>query len=241
LQTYIEKPQPTTILVLCHKHKKLDARTKFAKAVMQHSYVFESSRLYDNQIPEWIINYLKEHQLSIKPDAADLLSDYLGNDLGKIANELEKLALNLTSGSFVTPEHIEKYVGISKEYNIFELTKALSTRDVSKSNKIVHYLSNNAKKNPLVVTLGTLYGFFSKVYALHFLNGKNDKEAAAALGLRSDWALKEYKLAVKQYSYPKTEQIIQLLHQYDMKSKGVNNVSTADDELLKELIFKILH
>lgn len=241
LINYIEKPQPTTILVLAHKHKKLDARTKFAKAIMQHAYVFESSKIYDNQLPEWIVTHLKDLHLSIKLEVADLLAEYLGNDLGKIANELEKLSLNLPQGTFVTTEHIEKYVGISKEYNIFELTKALSTRDVSKSNKIVYFLNNNPKKNPLVVTLGTLYGFFSKVYAYHFLQQKNDKEAAAALGLRSDWALKEYKLAVKHYSYPKTEQIIHYLHDYDMRSKGLNSVNADDNELLKELVFKILH
>ena len=241
LLSYIEKPQPTTILVICHKHKKLDARTKFAKAIMQHAFVFESSKLYDNQLPEWIISYLKDHKLSIKPDAADLLAEYLGNDLSKISNELDKLALNISEGTFVTAELIEKFVGISKEYNIFELTKALSTRDVAKSNKIVYFLNNNAKKNPLVVTLGTLFSFFSKVYALHFLANKNDKEAAAALGLRSEWALKEYKVAIKYYSYAKTEQIIHFLHEYDMRSKGLGNVNTEDDELLKELVFKILH
>ncbi len=241
LQSYIEKPQPTTLLVLAYKHKKLDARTKFAKAIMQHAFVFESSKIYDNQLPEWIVGYLKDIQLSIKPEVSELLSEYLGNDLGKIANELDKLALNLPTGTFVTAEHIEKYVGISKEYNIFELTKALGTRDVSKSNKIVYYLNNNPKRNPLVVTLGTLYGFFSKVYAYHFLTQKNDKEAAAALGLRSDWALKEYKSAVKFYSYAKTEQIIHLLHDYDLRSKGLKNSSTDDEELLKELVFKILH
>jgi DNA polymerase III subunit delta len=241
LQTYIEKPQPTTILVLCHKHKKLDARTKFAKAIMQHAFVFESSKLYDNQLPEWIIGYLKDLKLSIKPEAADLMAEYLGNDLGKIANEIDKISLNVPENTLITAEHIEKYVGISKEYNIFELTKALSTRDVSKCNKIVHFLNNNAKKNPLVVTIGTLYSFFSKVYGLHFLTGKNDKEAAAALGLRSEWALKEYKTATKNFSYQKTTQIIHYLHQYDMRSKGMNNVNTSDEELLKELIFKILH
>jgi DNA polymerase III subunit delta len=241
LLSYIEKPQPTTLLVLAYKHKKLDARTKFAKAIMQHAFVFESSKIYDNQLPEWIVAYLKDIQLSIKPEVSELLSEYLGNDLGKIANELDKLALNLPAGTFVTAEHIEKYVGISKEYNIFELTKALGTRDVSKSNKIVYYLNNNPKRNPLVVTLGTLYGFFSKVYAYHFLTQKNDKEAAAALGLRSDWALKEYKSAVKFYSYAKTEQIIHLLHDYDLRSKGLKNSSTDDEELLKELVFKILH
>jgi DNA polymerase-3 subunit delta len=241
LLTYIEKPTPTTILVLCHKHKKLDTRTKFGKAVMQHAFVFESAKLYENQIPEWISTYLKDNQLSIKPDAANLLSEYLGADLGKIVNELDKLALNVPQSTLITTEHIEKYVGISKEYNVFELTKALSVRDVSKCNKIVFHLNINSKKNPFIMTLSTLYSFFSKVYMLHFLQGKSAADQVKMMGLRSEWALKEYVTASKNFSVIKIENIISYLKEYDLRAKGVNNISTSDEDLLRELMYKILH
>jgi DNA polymerase III subunit delta len=241
LLTYMEKPTPTTILVLCHKHKKLDTRTKFGKAVMQHAFVFESAKLYDNQIPDWIVGSLKEHQLTIKPEAANLLAEYLGTDLSKIVNELEKLSLNLPKGTLVTNEHIEKYVGISKEYNIFELTRALSIRDISKCNKIVHHLNENTKKNPFIMTLSTLYSFFSKVYMLHYLQGKPAADQVKTMGLRSEWALKEYVAATKVFSIQKTEFIIGFLKEYDMRAKGVGNISTSDEDLLVELMYKILH
>jgi DNA polymerase III subunit delta len=241
LLTYMEKPTPTTIFVICHKHKKLDTRTKFGKAVMQHAFVFESAKLYDNQIPDWIVGSLKEHHLGIKPDAANLLAEYLGTDLSKIVNEIEKLTLNLAKDTIVTTEHIEKYVGISKEYNVFELTRALSSRDISRCNKIVYHLNENSKKNPFIMTLATLYGFFSKVYMLHFLQGKPAVEQVKTMGLRSEWALKEYVAATKVFSAAKTEYILGFLKEYDMRAKGVGNISTSDEELLIELMYKILH
>lgn len=241
LLTYIEKPTPSTILVLCHKYKKLDTRTKFGKAVMQHAFVFESAKIYDNQVPDWIQSYLKEKRLDIKPDATQLLAEYLGNDLSKIVNELDKLALNVTEGNAISTEHIERYVGISKEYNIFELTKALSTRDIPKCNKIVHYLNENSKKNPFIMTLATLYGFFSKVYMLHYLQGKAPAEQVKSMGLRSEWALKEYTAAAKVFALPKVEQILHHLKIYDLRAKGVDNVGVGEEELLRELMFKILY
>lgn len=241
LLSYIEKPTPTTLLVLCHKHKKLDVRTKFAKAVLQHAFVFESEKIYENKVPDWIANYLKEHKLNINPDAANLLAEYLGADLSKIVNELEKLALNIPQGATVTSEHIEKYVGISKDYNVFELTRALSVKDINKCNKIVYHLNENSKKNPFIMTLATLYGFFSKVYMLHFVQGKSPAEQAKAIGLRNEWALKEYATASKNFNLIKTERIISYLKEYDLRAKGVDNVNVEDEELLKELMFKILY
>jgi DNA polymerase III subunit delta len=241
LQNYIEKPTPTTLLVLCHKHKKIDVRTKFAKAALQHAFVFESEKLYENKIPDWIANYLKEHKLTISPDAATLLAEYLGADLSKIVNELEKLALNVAQGATITTELIEKYVGISKDYNVFELTRALSVKDINKCNKIVYHLNENSKKNPFIMTIATLYGFFSKVYMLHFVQGKSPAEQAKAIGLRNEWALKEYVTASKNFNLAKTERIIAYLKEYDLRAKGVDNINTEDEELLKELMFKILY
>ena len=241
LQGYLEKPTETTILVLCHKYKKLDMRTKFAKTLQQNAVVFESAKLYDNHIPDWIETYLKSHRLLINHDAMTLIAEYLGTDLSKVANELDKLAINLAQGATVTVQHVEQYIGISKEYNIFELQKALGQRDVLRSNKIVQNFVNNPKKNPLVVVVGTLFGYFSKLYALHFIKNNSDKEILSALQLRNEWALKEYKASLRHYSLPQCEAIISVLCEYDLRSKGVQNVSTSEGELLKEMIYKILH
>jgi DNA polymerase III subunit delta len=241
LQTYIEKPTETTILVLCHKHKKLDMRTKFAKTLAQHGEIMESTKLYDNNIPDWIEAYLKTHRLIINHDAMTLIAEYLGTDLSKVANELDKLAINLSAGTTVTVQHVDQYIGISKEYNIFELQKALAVRDVMKSNRIVQNFVANPKKNPLIVVVSTLYGFFSKMYALHYIKNNSDKEILSSLQLRNEWALKEYKAALRFFTLAQCEQIIGVLREYDLRSKGVDNVSVSEGELLKEMVFRILH
>lgn len=241
LLAYVEKPTQTTLLVLCHKYKKVDTRTKFGKALLQHAFVYESTKLYDNQIPDWIATYLKEHHLHIKNDGTMLLAEYLGNDLSKIANELDKLALNIPKDTEITTAHIEKYVGISKEYNVFELTKALSAGDKSRCNKIVFHLNENSKKNPFIMTVATLYSFFSKVYMLHFLKNQPQAAQVKALGLRSEWALKEYIAAMNNFPLTKLEKIIGYLREYDLKAKGVGSVNADEDALLTELMFKILN
>ncbi len=241
LQNYIEKPQPTTLLVICHKHKKLDMRTAFAKSVAKNAVVMESKPLYDNQVPDYVKNYLQDLKLGIEPAAAALIAEYLGTDLSKICNELDKLSLNLPAKTLVNDKHIQEYIGISREYNVFELQRALSTRNVAQTNRIVRYFAENPKSQPLVMVISSLFGYFSKVYILHFLANANDNEKAKALQLRSDYFLKEYKAAAQQYDYKKIEKIIELLKEYDLKSKGVNADGTNEGELLKELVFKILY
>ncbi len=241
LLPYIEKPMPSTLLVLCHKYKKLDLRTKFAKALIHHAVVFESSKLYDNQIADWVVGYAKEINLQLKSESADLIADYLGNDLAKIANELDKLVLNVPPKTIVTVEQIQQNIGISKDFNVFELQKALAARDVTKANKIVQYFAANPRKNPLIVVVSTLYGFFSKVYMLYFLRNTTDRDQATKLQLRSEYVLKDYKLGMNKYSVTKVENILNFLKEYDLRSKGVNDTGTADGELMKELIFKIVH
>ncbi len=241
LLAYVEKPMPTTVLVLCHKYKKLDMRTKFAKALGQHALVFESAKLYENQIADWVATYAKDINLQLKPDICDLIAEYLGNDLSKISNELDKLLLNVPTGTAVTTEQVQKNIGISKDYNVFELQKALGAHDVTKANRIVQYFAVNQKKNPLVVVIATLYGYFSKVYMLFFLKNMSDREQASKLQLRSEYVLKDYKLALKNYPLGKVEHIISHLMRYDLRSKGVDDTGTDDGELLKELVFKILH
>lgn len=243
LQAYIEKPTASTLLVIAHKHKKLNMNTKLGKALKKHAEVFEAKKLYDNQIPDWIAGYLKTHQLTISPEACQLVAEYLGTDLSKIANELDKLAINLTSGTMVTPALIEQHIGISKDYNVFELQKILARRDVVRANRIVNYFSANPKKGPMPVVVASLYNFFQKVFLLHFHRHASEGEVLAALGLRSPFFLKEYRLAARNFNIPQTEKIMHLLQEYDLKSKGVGYISTGkpEGELLKEMVWKILH
>ncbi len=244
LTSYLENPMPTTVFVVCHKHKKLDLRTKFGKALQGKSVIaLESKKLYDNQIADWITSYCKTRKIAIEPAAAALLSEYLGTDLSRITNELDKLALNLPAGTTVTAHHVQEYVGISKDYNVFELQKALATRDLPKIARMQAYFAANIRKNPLIVTISSLYAYFSKVYMLHGLRNSSDAEMVRALDLRSDWFLKEYKVAVHNYSPSQTIEIISLLKQYDLRSKGVDTdtTNTGEEELMKELFWKILH
>jgi DNA polymerase III subunit delta len=241
LQSYIEKPLDSTVLCIAHKHKKLDMRTAFAKAIVKNAVVFEGKPLYENQVPDFIRNWLKDNEMTINQEALNLTVDYLGTDLGKIINELEKLKLNLKTKETITPEHIEKYIGISREYNIFELQKAIGTRDILKANRIIQYFAQNPKDAPLVVIISSLYGYFSKLFMFHFVKDKPVAEQVKIMGLRSDWFLKEYQASGRHFSRSHTEGVITLLKEYDLKSKGVNSDSVADGELLKELVYKILH
>lgn len=241
IQPYIERPVPTTILVICHKHKKFDGRTKFAQAIKKNAQVFESKRVYDNQMPDWIKAYLAGRKLDIAPAEANLIAEYLGTKLSTVANELDKLALNVPKGSQITEDVVQENIGISKEYNVFELQKALSQRNILQSNRIVNYFIANPQKNPLVMIVGSLYNFFSKVYMLHFLRNTPDREILDTLKLRSDWFLREYRTATRHYNLNQTQHLLALLKEYDLKSKGVDSVNASNGELLKEMVFKILH
>lgn len=244
LVSYVENPMLSTVFVVCHKHKKVDLRTKLGKALQgKNCVLFESKKLYDNQVPDWIAGYCKSKKLSVEPLAAALLAEYLGADLAKIANEFDKLALNLPAGTAVTPAHVQEYVDISKDYNVFELQKAFALRDLPKIARIRKHFAANIRKNPLIVTVSSLFAYFSKVYMLHSLKGSSDAELVKALDLRSDWFLKEYKIAANNYSPSQTMQVISLLKEYDLRSKGVDTdtTNTGDEELMKELFWKILH
>lgn len=240
LTFYIENPLKSTILVFCYKHKSLDKRTSFAKMLKDKTVFFESETLYENKIPGWIENYLSQKGTKISPSASELLTEYLGTDLSKIANELDKLILNIPKEKIIGTEDIEKNIGISKEYNIFELQKSLGAKDIVKTNRIVNYFIANPKPSPLVLTIGLLYSFFSKIYLYHFNKNSADKDLASVMGVHP-FFVRDYKLAGKNYSLSKTEQIIGWLQLYDIRSKGVNNNNTENGELLRELIFKILY
>ena len=245
LAPYIENPMASTVFVLTYKHKKLDMRTKFGKAMQAKAVIFEGKKLYDNQVPDWIPGYAATQKLKVDPPAAALLAEYLGTDLSKIANEIDKLALNLPAGTNVTLAHVQEYVGISKDYNVFELQKALATRDLTRVARISQYFSANIRKNPLLVTVASLFSFFSKVYVYHALKARGSGEAdiLREMELRSEWFLRDYKAAAANFPQSKTIQIISILKEYDLKSKGieVDMTNTGEEELMKELFFKILN
>lgn len=239
LLNYLENPLPGTILVFCYKYGKFDKRKKTYKAIEKNGLVFESSPLYDSKIPAWIETYIAAKGYQINQQASAMLSEYLGNDLSKIANELDKLMLNVTAGQAITLQHIQDNIGISKEYNVFELQSALSKKDPFKVNQIINYFEANPKANPIVLVLGNLNNFFSKVLLYHYIKDKSQQNLARELGV-SPYFVKDYELAARSYNYGKAMQIISLLREYDLKSKGVES-NTGNGELMKELMFKILH
>lgn len=243
LITYIKNPTPTTVLLICHKHKSYRMTSKFGKAVKANSLVYLAKPLYDNQVPQWITDYLKRKKLNCKPAAAELLGEYLGTKLDKVANELDKLALNIAAGSEVTQQDIETHIGISKDYNVFELQKALGAKQVLKCTRIVNYFISNPRKNPIQVIIGSLYNYFSKIYQYHAVAKRPEAEILSALGLRSSWFLSDYRSTARNYPFRKTESIIHILHEFDLKSKGLgyNSTGKPDGELLKEMIWRILH
>ena len=243
LEKYVQNPMPSTLLVICHKHKSFNTNTKFGKLLQEKGVVFEAKKLYDNQVPDWIHDYLKHLRLRITPGAADLLAEYLGTDLSLIAHELDKLALHLEPGTEISAKHVEDYVGISREYNIFELQKALSQRNLPQISRIVQNFIANPKRNPFIMIVASLAGFFTKVYLLHFLKNAPDSDVQKKLGLRSSYALRDYRSAIRHFPLAKTEAIIGTLREYDLMAKGVEFITTGkeDGELLKELIWKILN
>jgi len=241
LADYLEQITPTTILVFNYKYKKLDGRKALGKTLKKKGYLFTSDKVKDYKLADWIIGYCKSESLEINPKAAILLSDYLGNDLSKIANTLEKLKVVMEGDTEVTEELIRKNVGISKEYNTFELNNALGNKDIRKANLIANHFGQNPKNYPLVVTLGVIYGYFTKVIKYHqYARKMGDRELAQKIGVHP-FILKEYQKAASNYSMNKIARIFGYLRQYDLASKGVGNASTTDGELLKELVYKILH
>ncbi len=240
LQYYMENPVKSTLLVLAYKYKKLDKRKTFAKSIEKNGILFESNRIYDNQVAPWIQQHLTEKGYSISPKACQLLSEYLGTDLGKIQNELEKLTLNISPGTKVTEEIIEKNIGISKDYNIFELQQALGTRNTIKANRIVRYFAANPKQNPAVVVLTILFTFFFKVMIYHQMEDKSRNAAASVLSI-NPFFVKDFSDAANNYTQRDLRRVIRILREYDLKVKGVNNASSTEGELLREMVYRILH
>ncbi|SMD01052.1 DNA polymerase III subunit delta [Pedobacter africanus] len=237
--SYFEKPLPSTILVLGYKYGNFDKRKKIYKAIDKNGVVFQSDLVRDYKLAQWIDELVKEKGYKIAPQASALMAEYLGADLSKIANEVEKLLLNIGKDTTIDTDIVQKNIGISKEYNVFELQKALAVRNVLKCNQIINYFGDNPKANPMVMVMANLSAYFTKILKYHYLPNKGD--AAKELGV-NPYFVKDFETAARSYNLPKTFEIISLLREYDLKSKGVDSTgNTTDGELLKELLFKMLH
>jgi DNA polymerase-3 subunit delta len=239
LASYANQPQPTTVLVLNYKYKKIDKRKALYKALSKAGVVFESKKLYENQVADWIRRVLSGKNYDISPKAAQMLVEFLGTDLSKIDNELNKLKIVLPKGTQITPEHIEENIGISKDFNNFELRKAIGERNVLKAHQIVKYFGDNPKDNPLVVTMALLFNFFSQLLHLHGMADRSPRSVASALRI-NPYFVNEYLNAARNYPMKKVSAIISLLREYDVKGKGVGSNAVPQGDLLKELLVKIL-
>ncbi|MGA9651373.1 DNA polymerase III subunit delta [Pedobacter sp.] len=236
---YFEKPLQSTILVLAFKYANFDKRKKIYKAISKSGLIFQSDLVRDYKLVPWIEDFIKEKGYKIDQQASALMAEYLGTDLSKIANEIEKLMLNVSKDTIINTDLVQKNIGISKEYNVFELQKALAIRDVLKCNRIISYFASNPKANPTVMVLANLGGYFTKLLKYHYIPNKAD--AASALGV-PPFFIKDYEVAARNYNTGKVFQVISLLREYDLKSKGLDSSGNVDDgELYKELIFKIIH
>jgi DNA polymerase III subunit delta len=240
LAVYVEKPLNSTILVLCYKHKKYDKRKAFGKLVEKKGMFFESARLYPEKIPGWVTDYVTSRGYNVTPKAAMLLADFLGTDLSKVANEISKLFILLPKGSTITEQVIEKNIGISKDYNFFEFQDALASKNIEKANRIVNFFNSNPKENPLVKIVPMTYSFFSKLLICTTLTDKSPNAIASALGIQPFMA-RDYVKAVTKYNFEQVTGIISILREFDLKSKGVNIGSTSGPDLMKEMVFRILH
>ena len=242
LSYYLQKPLLSTILVICHKHGTLDRRKKLAAEIEKSGILFESKKVRDAQLPTFITTYMKRKGVDMDPKATSMLADFVGTDLSRLTGELEKLIITLPkSQTRVTPEQIERNIGISKDYNNFELRSAIVEKDILKANKIIKYFEENPKTNPIQMTLSLLFGFFSNLMLAYYAPEKTEQGNASFIGLKTPWQSREYLTYMRRYNEVKTMQIIGEIRYTDAKSKGVGISSLNDSDLLREFIFKILH
>jgi DNA polymerase-3 subunit delta len=239
-ENYLQNPLSSTILVFGHKYKSIDGRKAIGKILEKQAVVVNSKKIYDNQLPEWISSYVKSRGYTIDPKAIHMLSDNIGNNLERLSNEINKVIINLPEKGHLSPEIIQKYVGISKEYNVFELQKALGIRDVLKANQIVNYFEANTKSNPVIPVIALLISFYSKLLLIHHSKDKSEKGIASALHL-SPYIIREYIQAARMYSLPKVIENINFLSIADRHSKGIEFSGVSDGQILRELVFKLLH
>ncbi len=239
LEPYILKPLQSTVLVVSYKDKKVDGRSKLAKLLKEKGEVLSTKKMYENQLPEWTTELVRSKGYSIHPKALALLIDHVGNDLIRIDSEIEKMLLNIGTRKNITEDDIERYVGISKEYNVFELQDALTKKDAAKALQIVQYFESNPKAAPIQLILPALYSFFSKTFMLFGQTGQDEKTLASSLGINA-FFVKDYLAAARNYRYEGVEKALLLLHHYNLKSIGINTSATEDASLLKEMIIKMI-
>ena len=242
LSYYLKQPLASTILVINHKHGTVKGK-KILSEIEQAGILYESKKLYDNQLPAFINNYVTDNGRTIEPKAMQMLADYIGSDLIRLTSELDKLRISMgEKNKRITPDDIERNVGVSKDYNNFELLNAIVTRDAHKANQIVNYFERNPKNNPLVVTISVLFGFFSNLLISYFAQDKSEQGLMQELKLRSTFQARDYITAMRNYNAFKCIDIIALIRQYDARSKGIGaTANTSEGEMLREMVFKIMH
>ncbi|RZK12563.1 MAG: DNA polymerase III subunit delta [Flavobacterium sp.] len=239
LEAYVEKPLSSTLLFVAYKDKKVDGRTKLAKLLKDKAVLMTTKKMYDNALPEWTNDLVKDKGFSITKKALFLLIDHIGNDLSRLSNEIDKLALNMKDRTQITEDDIEKFVGVSKEFNVFELQQAIAQRDLYKAIRIVQYFGSNPKAAPLQLVFPSLYNFFSKVQVVYSVPSKDEKTVASAIGVNA-WFVKDYISTSTKFSYPEIEKVLLLLYEYNLRNLGVNDGGTEDAELLKEMVVKMI-
>lgn len=237
---YLQNPLHSTVLVLAYKYKSLDKRTKLVKAFEKYSVFLNAKKLYDSQIPDWIRSYCQSKGVKIEEEALMMLSENIGNNLKRLANEIEKVLLNLKEGSVINTALIQRYVGISKDYNIFEMQKSLGILNKQKALKIANYFTANPGNNPLVLTIYSLFSYFSKLLMVHHFKGKSDKEIASFIGV-NPYFVKEYLIAARNYSLQKVIENIKYLHEADLQSKGIGFATKKEGPILTELIVRLMN
>lgn len=243
LEQYFEKPQPTTVLVIAYKNGTIDGRKKIlTKAQNAGAVIFESKKLYERDLPVFIVDYLKRHQATIDHKSCQMIAEHIGSDLSRLTSELDKVCLSMPEGSrHITPEVVEEQIGVSKDFNGFEFRSAIANRDILKANQILKYFDSNPKSGGPFMLIPLLFNFFQNLMLAHYAPQKTDSGVAQFLDLRSAWGAKEYMIGLRNYSGMKTMQIIQKIRETDAKSKGLDNPNTPVGDLMKELVFFILH
>lgn len=239
LEAYVDNPLASTIFVVSYKDKKVDGRTKFAKILKEKGVLVSTKKMYDNQLPEWTQELVQSKGLTITPKGLALLVDHIGNDLSRIENEIDKISVNLAKRKGITEEDIEEFIGVSKDFNVFELQGALAKKDMPKAMRIIQYFEANPKAAPIQLVLPSLYSFFSKVFMVFGAGSHDEKSVATAIGV-NPYFVKDYLQAANLYKYEGVERVLLLLHNYNLKSVGVNDAGTSDASLMKEMVVKMV-
>ncbi|HMP91335.1 MAG TPA: DNA polymerase III subunit delta [Phnomibacter sp.] len=242
MEGYLENPTPSTVLVVSYKNKKVDGRTKLAKLLKERGTLLTTSKMYDDKLPDWLEDYVRQIGYTITAQAANLMVNHIGNDLSRLANEVHKLTINVQATRQITDDDVEKYVGISKEFNAFELQHAITQRNMMRCLQIIQYFESNPKAMPIQQLLPTLYSFFSKAYLVFGAGTNNEYELAKALGYRSmNPYVKDIITCARNFRQKGVEEVLLLLHEYNLKSIGILSHGQSDAALMKEMLVRMIY